>query len=51
MSVAARLGLYGAGLVVVFAASAGVASVVVPEETVQSWTQQVEGPEQVDTDH
>ncbi|USQ81362.1 hypothetical protein [Ornithinimicrobium faecis] len=51
MSVPARLGLYGAALVVVFGASAAVASAVVPEETVSSWTQQVEDISQEDTDH
>jgi len=42
MKVPVRLGLYGAGLVLVFGASALIADAVVPEETVASWTEQVE---------
>lgn len=42
MKVLARLGVYGVGLVLVFVASATIADAVVPEETVESWTQQVE---------
>ncbi|MEE6281291.1 hypothetical protein [Georgenia sunbinii] len=51
MKVPVRLGLYGAGLVLVFGVSAAVAGAVVPEETVESWTQQVQDIGQDDTDH
>lgn len=42
MKVPLRLGLYGAGLGVVFAAAAAIGNVAVPEETVQDWVQSVE---------
>ncbi|MPV36018.1 hypothetical protein [Georgenia subflava] len=44
MNAPARLGLYAAGLVVIFAGSAVVADAVVPEETVEAWTRTVEDP-------
>lgn len=49
MKVPVRLGVYGAGLVVVFVASAVVADAVVPEEAVESWTQQVDDAGHDDT--
>ncbi|KAE8765621.1 hypothetical protein [Georgenia thermotolerans] len=39
MNAPARIGLYAAGLAVVFVASAATAGAVVPEEAVQAWTQ------------
>ncbi|MGC0274292.1 hypothetical protein ACO0LV_15010 [Pseudactinotalea sp. Z1739] len=42
MKVPLRLGLYGAGLVVVFVAAAAIGDVAVPEETVQDWVRTVE---------
>lgn len=39
MKIPARIGLYAAGLAAVFAASAAVAGAVVPEQSVQSFTQ------------
>jgi hypothetical protein len=38
-----RLGVYAAGLAVVFTGAFATAGAVVPEETVQNWTQQAEG--------
>lgn len=38
MNTAARLSLYAAGLVVAFAASYGIASVVVPDGFADEWT-------------
>jgi len=49
MKVPVRLGLYGAGLVVIFAASAAVAGAVVPQEAVDSWNQQVDDADHGDT--
>lgn len=40
MKAPARLGLYGAGLVAVFAVAFATADAVVPAETVQSWTEE-----------
>ncbi|MGJ0184256.1 hypothetical protein [Corynebacterium glyciniphilum] len=42
MKAPARLGLYGLGLVAVFAVSGLTANAVVPEETVQAWTDDTE---------
>jgi len=39
MNTAGRLGLYGAGLVVVFGAAFATAGAVVPESAVASWTE------------
>lgn len=39
MKAPARLGLYGLGLVAVFAVSGFTANAVIPEETVQAWTE------------
>ncbi|WP_043497139.1 hypothetical protein [Georgenia sp. SUBG003] len=39
MNAPARIGVYAAGLAVVFGASAAVAGAVVPEQTVTAWTQ------------
>lgn len=56
MKAPARLGLYGAGLMAVFAVAFATAGVVVPEETAQNWAEQtgehahdVEGGD-IDTD-
>lgn len=43
MNAAGRLGAYAAGLAVVFTGAFAAASAVVPEETVETWTQQAEG--------
>ncbi|ALU40875.1 hypothetical protein AS188_15255 [Kocuria flava] len=43
MNAAARLGLYAAGLAVIFTAAFATAGAVVPEETVTAWTQRAEG--------
>ena len=43
MNAAARLGVYAAGLAVVFTGAFATAGAVVPEEAVQTWTQQAEG--------
>jgi len=40
MRAPARLALYGAGLVVAFGGAYGLAGVLVPEDVVESWTQQ-----------
>lgn len=40
MNTAARLGLYGAGLVMAFGAAFGVAGAVVPESAVSGWTEE-----------
>ncbi|HAN24916.1 MAG: heavy metal-binding domain-containing protein [Microbacterium sp.] len=40
MKAPARLGLYGAGLVAVFAVAFATAGAIVPDETVQAWTEQ-----------
>ncbi|WP_462418640.1 heavy-metal-associated domain-containing protein [Kytococcus sp. Marseille-QA3725] len=42
MKAPARLGLYGLGLVAVFAVAGFTANTVVPDETVQAWTQETE---------
>ncbi|MGP5930538.1 hypothetical protein [Corynebacterium glyciniphilum] len=42
MKAPARLGLYGLGLVAVFAVSGFAANAVVPEKTVQAWTQETD---------
>lgn len=42
MKAPARLGLYGLGLVAVFAVSGFTANAVIPEETVQAWTQETD---------
>lgn len=42
MKAPARLGLYGLGLVAVFAVSGFTANTVIPDQTVQSWTQETE---------
>ena len=51
MKVPLRLGLYGAGLVVVFVAAAAIGNVAVPEETVQDWVQTVEESRHDEPDH
>ncbi|UNX53337.1 hypothetical protein MF406_09925 [Georgenia sp. TF02-10] len=43
MRAPARIGLYLAGLGVVFAVSAATADAIVPEETVAAWTQSTQG--------
>lgn len=43
MNAAGRLGVYATGLAVVFTGAFATAGAVVPEETVQNWTQQAEG--------
>ena len=43
MNTAARLGLYGAGLAVVFAGAFAAAGAVVPQSTVDRWTQEADG--------
>ena len=45
MNAAARLGVYAAGLAVVFTGAFAAAGAVVPEETVTAWTQAAEGEE------
>jgi len=45
MKAGSRVGLYAAGLAVVFAASAATAGAVVPEESVAAWTNSVEDSE------
>lgn len=42
MKAPARLGLYGLGLVAVFAVSGFTANAVIPDQTVQAWTQETE---------
>ena len=42
MKAPVRLGLYGLGLVAVFAVSGFTANTVIPDETVQAWTQETE---------
>ena len=49
MSTAARLTLYGAGLVVAFGAAFGLASVIVPESFVADWIASGEQSEQAPT--
>lgn len=43
MNTAVRLGLYGVGLAVVFAGAFAAAGAVVPQSTVDRWTQEAEG--------
>ncbi|WP_243056368.1 heavy-metal-associated domain-containing protein [Nocardioides sp. SR21] len=43
MNTPARLGLYGAGLAVLFVGAFAAAGAVVPQSTVDSWTQEAEG--------
>jgi hypothetical protein len=43
VNAAGRLGAYAAGLAVVFTGAFAAAGAVVPEQTVQAWTQQAEG--------
>lgn len=50
MNTAARLGIYGAGLAVVFGGVYVAADAVVPQSTVDSWTTRAKGHE-MSTDH
>ena len=51
MNAAARLGVYAAGLAVVFTGAFAAAGAVVPEETVRAWTQESEGAQHADGGH